>query len=75
MVSSFTKVKIDGPCVFGDRVQVATGCFIGVSRAGLYLGDDVLVSPGCSVLTGNYTYDQLDVPIHQQPFVPGGTLG
>ena len=74
VISSFTKIKIDGPFEMGARVQVATNCFIGVSSAGLVLGDDVLVSPNCSILTGNYRYDQLDVPIHRQPFVPRRTV-
>lgn len=74
VISSFTKMKINGPCVFGARVQIATSCFLGASSAGLYLGDDVLVSPNCVILTGNYTYERLGVPLQQQRFVPARTV-
>ena len=74
VISSFTKMKIYGPCVFGARVQIGTNCFLGSSSAGLHLGDDVLVSPGCVILNGNYTYDQLGVPLQRQQFVPARTV-
>ncbi len=66
VISAFTKVKISGPFVMGQRVQVATGCFIGAGRAGLTLGDDVLISPNCTILTGTYNMDRLDVPLQDQ---------
>jgi acetyltransferase-like isoleucine patch superfamily enzyme len=66
VIASFTKVKISGPFVMGRRVQVATGCFIGAGRAGLTIGDDVLVGPNCTILTGNYKFDRLDVPLQEQ---------
>ena len=34
LISAFTKVKISGPFVMGQRVQVATGCFIGAAGRG-----------------------------------------
>jgi acetyltransferase-like isoleucine patch superfamily enzyme len=74
VISSFTKLKITGPCVFGDRVQIATGCMLGASSAGLYIGDDVLIGPNCVIMTGNYTYDRLDVPLQEQDFVPQRTV-
>jgi acetyltransferase-like isoleucine patch superfamily enzyme len=66
VIGSFTKVKISGRFVMGRRVQIATNCFIGVGRGGLTLGDDVLVSPNCSILTGNYNFDRLDTPLQEQ---------
>ena len=66
VISAFTKVKISGPFVMGQRVQVATGCFIGAGPAGLTLGDDVLISPNCTILTGTYNMDRLDVPLQDQ---------
>jgi len=74
VISSYTKMKIYGPCVFGARVQIATCCFLGSSSAGLYLGDDVLISPNCIILNGNYTYHELGVPLQRQQFVPARTV-
>lgn len=74
VISSFTKLKITGPCVFGERVQIATGCMLGASSAGLYIGDDVLIGPNCVIMTGNYAYDRLDVPLQEQDFVPQRTV-
>ena len=66
VISAFTKVKIGGRFVMGRRVQIATGCFIGVGRGGIELGDDVLVSPNCSIIASNYQFDRLDLPLQQQ---------
>nr|MBA3893689.1 acyltransferase [Gemmatimonadales bacterium] len=48
----------------------STGCFVGAGPAGLTLGDDVLISPNCTILTGTYVFDRLDVPLQEQ-----GTVG
>jgi acetyltransferase-like isoleucine patch superfamily enzyme len=66
VISAFTKVKISGPFVMGRRVQISSGCFIGAGSGGLTLGDDVLISPNCTIVTGNYIFDRLDVPLPEQ---------
>ena len=66
IVSAFTKIKISGRFVMGRRVQIASGCFIGAGRAGLTIGDDVLISPNCTVITGKYRFERLRVPLQQQ---------
>ena len=66
VISAFTKVKIAGPFLMGQRCQISTGCFLGAGPAGLTLGDDVLVSPNCTILTGTYVFDRLDVPLQDQ---------
>ncbi|MEO6055988.1 MAG: acyltransferase [Gemmatimonadales bacterium] len=70
VISAFTKIKISGPFIMGRQVQIATGCFIGAGRQGLTLGDDVLISPNCTILTGTYVFDRLDIPLQDQ-----GTTG
>jgi acetyltransferase-like isoleucine patch superfamily enzyme len=76
VVSSFTKIKIDGPFRMGRKVQIAAGCFISVSPAGLTIGDDVLVGPNCTIVTDSYAYDRLDVPLREQGLVSKGvTIG
>jgi acetyltransferase-like isoleucine patch superfamily enzyme len=72
VISAFTKMKISGPFVMGQRVQIATGCFIGAGPAGLTLGDDVLISPHCTILTGTYLFDRLDVPLQDQGTISKG---
>src|SRR5919109_5697527 len=62
VISAFTKVKINGPFIMGRRCQISTGCFVGAGQAGLTLGDDVLISPNCVVMTGTYVFDRLAVP-------------
>lgn len=66
IVSAFTKIKITGPFVMGRRVHIATGCFIGAGAGGLHVGDDVLISPNCTIVTGHYKFDKLDVPLPEQ---------
>lgn len=72
VIAAFTKVKISGRFVMGRRVQIATGCFIGAGGAGLSIGDDVLISPNCTILTGNYKFDRLDLPLPEQGTVSKG---
>jgi acetyltransferase-like isoleucine patch superfamily enzyme len=66
VISAFTKVKISGPFVMGRRCQISTGCVVGAGEGGLTLGDDVLLSPNCVVMTGTYVFDRLDVPLQEQ---------
>lgn len=66
VISAFTKVKVSGPFVMGRRVHIATGCFIAAGRAGLTFGDDVLVGANCTIVTGNYRFDRLGVPLTAQ---------
>ena len=66
VISAFTKIKITGPFVMGRRVQIATGCFIAAGRAGLTIGDDVLISPNCTIITGKYRFDRLQIPLQEQ---------
>jgi virginiamycin A acetyltransferase len=66
VISAFTKIKISGRFVMGQRVQIASGCFIGAGRAGLTMGDDVLISPNCTIITGKYRFERLRVPLQQQ---------
>ncbi len=72
VISAFTKVKINGPFVMGRRAQIATGCFIGIGRSGVTLGDDVLISPNCTIISSNYRFDQLNVPLPEQGTVSKG---
>jgi len=74
VVSSFTKIKINGSFHMGRRVHIASGCFIEVSPGGLVIGDDVLVGPNCSILTSKYVYDRLDVPLHLQGHTSEGVV-
>lgn len=66
VIAAFTKVKISGPFVMGRGCQIATGCFVGAGPAGLILGDDVLISPNCTILTGTYVFDRVGVPLQEQ---------
>src|SRR5918994_3704301 len=73
VISAFTKVKINGPFIMGRRCQISTGCFLGAGQGGLTLGDDVLVSPNCTILTGTYQFDRLGVPLQEQGTVSSAT--
>ena len=72
VIGAYTKVKISGLFVMGRRVQIGTGCFIAAGSGGLIMGDDVLVSPNCTILTSNYRFDRLDVPLPEQGTVSKG---
>jgi len=72
VIGAFAKVKISGRFVMGRRVQIGSGCFVGAGSGGLMMGDDVLVSPNCTILTSNYSFDRLGVPLPEQGSVSKG---
>lgn len=72
VISAFAKVKIFGPFTMGRGVQIGSNSFIGAGPGGLTLGDDVLISPNCTILTTSYHYDQLGVPLQAQRFSSQG---
>jgi len=66
-ISSFTKIKASyGPLKIGRNCFIGAGCFIASHRGGLEIGDDCLISPNVTILSSNYVYRQLDVPIWRQ---------
>ena len=74
VISSFTKVKVAGSLRTGRRAQIASNCFIEAGEGGLILGDDVLVGPGSSIITTNYQYSQVGVPVTEQGTVSRGVV-
>ncbi|MGH7720235.1 MAG: acyltransferase [Gemmatimonadaceae bacterium] len=72
VISSFTKIKVNGPLDVGRRVHIATGCFIAVDEGGLTIGDNVLIGPNVAITTTNYVYDQLGIPLHEQGYTSKG---
>lgn len=66
VISAFTKMKIAGRFEMGRGAQIASGCFIAVARGGLTIGDHVMISPNCTILTSSYIFDRLDMPLHEQ---------
>jgi acetyltransferase-like isoleucine patch superfamily enzyme len=59
-------VKIFGPFTMGTGVQIGSNSFIGAGPGGLTIGDHVLISPNCTILTTSYHYDRLGVPLQAQ---------
>ncbi len=66
VVSAYAKIKIFGPFVMGRGVQIGSSTFLGAGPGGLFIGDDVLISPNCTILTTTYAYDALGVPLQRQ---------
>ena len=72
-ISSFVKIKAsNGRLVIGERVMIATGVFIDAHAGGLAIGDDSMVGPNCVLVSVNYRYDRLDVPIQRQAKISKG---
>ena len=66
VVSSFVKIKANGPMHIGAEVSIATGSFISSDSGGVRIGDYCMIGPNASIVGNNYRYDKLDVPICQQ---------
>jgi acetyltransferase-like isoleucine patch superfamily enzyme len=66
-VSSFSKIKASyGPLQLGKNCFVGAGCFIAAHQGGVVIGDDCLISPHVTILSSNYHFRRLDVPIWRQ---------
>ncbi|SLN55589.1 acyltransferase [Oceanibacterium hippocampi] len=77
-VSGFTQVKASdtGRITIGNDTSIAVGCCIAAGAVGITIGDDCLISPGVVILSGNYKYDRLDMPIRKQGYTSKGvTIG
>jgi acetyltransferase-like isoleucine patch superfamily enzyme len=73
-ISSFVKMKSsDGMLQLGDRVDIAVGCFLGGSPAGLIIGDDCMIGPNCVILSSNYRTDNLEITFRKQGHKFSGT--
>jgi acetyltransferase-like isoleucine patch superfamily enzyme len=68
VIGAFAKIKIFGPFTMGRGVQIGSNTFVGAGPGGLTIGDDVLLSPNCTILTTSYHYDRLGIPLQQQRF-------
>ena len=66
VISSFVKIKSNGPMKIGAEVSVGTGSFISAEAGGVEIGDYCMLGPNVTVTGNNYRYDKLDVPICQQ---------
>jgi acetyltransferase-like isoleucine patch superfamily enzyme len=66
-ISSFTKIKASyGPLHIGRNCFIGAGCFISSHQGGVVIGDDCLISPNVTIISNNYVYQRLNVPIWQQ---------
>lgn len=58
------RVYLGGP----GKVSMGAGCQINenVFIQGAQIGDDVMIAPGCCLLTRNHGFDRTDIPMTQQ---------
>jgi acetyltransferase-like isoleucine patch superfamily enzyme len=55
-------------CVLGDNISIHENCNIGC-KGELFVGDNVMISQGVSILTTEHDYLQLAVPMHDAPII------
>ena len=72
-ISSFCKIKASGPLTIGENTHIAAGCFLGAGAGGLDIGPNCLIGPNCVIMTGEYVYTRLGVPLREQGTVSKGT--
>jgi len=75
IISSFCKIKApDGPLVIGENVAIAANSFIASHKKGIKIGDHCMIGPNASIVSVNYKYDQLDIPIGKQEQTSKGVV-
>jgi len=76
VVSSFTKIKANGPLNIGENVSIGTNCFISSDEGGITIGEYCMIGSNACIIGNNYRYDKLDVPIClQEKTSKGITIG
>jgi acetyltransferase-like isoleucine patch superfamily enzyme len=74
VIGSYTKVKAAGGILrIGAHTRIANGCFLDAKPGGLEIGNDALIGPNCVLLSSNYKFDQLGVPLEDQGMTSLGT--
>ena len=75
-ISSFVKIKANGPLHIGSEVSIGTNCFISADSGELSIGDYCMIGSNSSIIGNNYHYDSLEIPICQQEKTSKGiTIG
>jgi len=67
VVSSFTKIKANGPLDIGANVSIGTSCFISADEGGVTIGEYCMVGSNTCIIGNNYEYGDLETPICLQP--------
>lgn len=62
VVSSFSKVKANGPMNIGENVSIGTNCFISSDAGGVNIGEYSMIGSNACIIGNNYQYNELDVP-------------
>lgn len=74
-ISSFCKIKApDGPLTIGTNVSIAANSFIASHKKGIKIGDYCMIGPNASIVSINYSYDRLDMPMSKQEQVSKGIV-
>lgn len=63
VVSSFSKIKANGPMNIGENVSIGTNCFISSDAGGVNIGEYSMIGSNACIIGNNYQYNELDVPI------------
>jgi len=75
VISSFCKIKApDGPLKIGANVSIATNTFIASHKKGIDIGNHCMIGPNVSIVSINYSYDRLDIPMCQQDQTSKGII-
>ena len=66
-ISSFCQLKArHGELRLGRKVGLGVGCSLSPGEKGLTIGDNCLFGPYVLVVSSNYRYDRLDIPLAEQ---------
>jgi acetyltransferase-like isoleucine patch superfamily enzyme len=74
VVSSFAKIKANGPMDIGENVSIGTSCFISSDSGGVAIGDYCMIGANACIIGNNYHYDEVETPICLQKKTSKGIL-
>lgn len=65
-VSIASNVRIQGKLEMGTGSSISENCTLSGADAGIFIGRDVMIAPGCVLVAFNHGYDRIDIPMSKQ---------
>jgi acetyltransferase-like isoleucine patch superfamily enzyme len=59
-------VIINGLVTLGKECSISNNCFLSGKRAGIFLGDYVMIAPNCVLVASSHSFKDIEIPMINQ---------
>lgn len=60
-------VRVGGRIEIGSGSSIANNCSLSGESAGIFIGEHVMIAPGCVLVAFNHGFSRIDIPMVKQP--------